>query len=81
MRNLLAFLATALLVFLGLGWYLDWYSFKSVPAGAPGLESFNIDINKDKINRDVAKGMQEGEEKLHQTMDKKTLSAASEKHR
>jgi hypothetical protein len=53
MRNLLAFLAAAVLVFLGLGWYLDWYSFHSVPTES-GHRSYNFDINTKKIQTDVA---------------------------
>lgn len=75
MRNMLAFLAAAVLVFLGLGWYLDWYSFKNLPTGTPGHQSFNIDINKDKITRDVEKGVQKGEEKVHEVIDKKKAEA------
>ena len=71
MRNMLAFLAAAVLVFLGLGWYLDWYSFKNLPTGTPGHQSFNIDINKAKITSDVEKG----EEKVHEAMDKKKAEA------
>lgn len=73
MRNVLAFLAAALLVFLGLGWYLDWYSFKSVPAGSPGHQSINIDINKDKISSDV----QKGEKKLQDAIDKRKESTSA----
>lgn len=69
MRNLLAFLAAALIAFLGLGWYLGWYSFKPVST-AEGHKSFNIDINADKIKSDVAKGVQKGEEKIHDVLDK-----------
>ena len=69
MRNTLAFLAAALIAFLGLGWYLGWYSFKPVST-AEGHKSFNIDINADKIKSDIAKGVQKGEEKLHDVMDK-----------
>ena len=72
MRNMLAFVAAAVLVFLGLGWYLDWYSFKNLPGSTPGHQSFNIDINKDKITRDVEKG----EEKIHEVIEKKKAEAA-----
>jgi len=68
---MLAFLAAAVLVFLGLGWYLDWYSFKNLPTGTAGHQSFTIDINKAKITSDVEKG----EEKIHDVIDKKKAEA------
>jgi hypothetical protein len=74
MRNLLAFLAAALLAFVGLGWYLGWYSFQRVPATA-GHQGFNVDINGPKIRRDIAKGVQEGEEKLQGVLDKNKTDA------
>jgi hypothetical protein len=69
MRNLLAFLAAALIAFVGLGWYLGWYSFQRVPTTA-GHQGFNVDINATKIRHDIAKGVQEGEEKLQGVLDK-----------
>src|SRR2546423_322392 len=44
MRNLLAFLAAAVLAFVGLGWYLDWYKVQSVPS-TPGHQSFTVEVN------------------------------------
>ncbi len=69
MRNLLAFLALAALTFAGLGWYLDWYKIQSTPTSA-GRHSIQIDINSKKITEDVHKGVQQGEEKLQQALDK-----------
>jgi hypothetical protein len=47
MRNLLALLGLALVIFLALGWYLDWYSFSSKP------DSIEIGVNKKKIVDDA----------------------------
>ncbi len=69
MRNLLAFLAAAALTFLGVGWYLDWYHVKSSPADA-GHHRVDIDINRDKIVHDVEQGVQKGEQKLQNALDK-----------
>jgi hypothetical protein len=52
MRNVLAFLAALVLVFLGLGWYFNWYQVKAVPTGQ-GHQSYTIDIDKAKIGKDV----------------------------
>ena len=70
MRNLLAMLAFAALVFIGLGWYLDWYQVKT-QAGPAGHHTVNIDVNSPKIMTDVHKGVQKGEEKLQSVLDKK----------
>ena len=69
MRNLLAFFAAALITFLGVGWYLDWYKIKKDPA-PPGHHNVHIDINGAKIVDDVHKGVQKGEEKLQGVLDK-----------
>lgn len=62
MRNLLALLALAVIVFAGLGWWLDWYQIRS-QTGITGNQSVNIDINGSKISSDVRKGIQKLEEK------------------
>jgi hypothetical protein len=63
MRNLLAFLGAALVVFLGLGWYLDWHRIQSTPKGG-GHRSINIDVNTKKIGDDVNQGISKGKEIL-----------------
>lgn len=70
MRNLLAFLAAALLAFLGLGWYFNWYTIQSVPL-SQGHQGFTIDVNKDKIGKDVIKGAGKVQQALekHQQAD------------
>jgi hypothetical protein len=65
MRNLLAFLAAAVLTFLSAGWYLGWYKIQSSPSAA-GHKSVTIDFNTGKIEEDL----QRGEEKLNQIIDK-----------
>jgi hypothetical protein len=55
MKNLLAFLAAAVLVFLGVGWYLDWFHVLGAPAPS-GHKTFSVDVNADKIESDVQKG-------------------------
>ena len=69
MRNLLAFLAAAVLAFAALGWYLDWYKIKSEPTGE-GHRHVNIDFNEDKILDDVHKGVENGEKKLERVLEK-----------
>jgi hypothetical protein len=69
MRNLLAFLAAAILTFAGVGWYLDWYRIKSTPAPS-GHHQLNIDVNRNKIIDDVHRGVQRGEEFLSDIQEK-----------
>ncbi len=64
MRNLLAFFAATLLLFLGVGWYLGWYNVKTIPA-PPGHRAVNVDIHTDKISEDVRRG----KEKLSDALD------------
>ena len=69
MRNLLALLGAALVAFLGLGWYLDWYRITPKATSAPGHRSIEIDINSKKIGQDVQRGVQAGGEKLNDLLD------------
>lgn len=68
MRNLLALLAFAVLVFAGVGWWLDWYQIQS-QTGLAGHQSLNIDINRSKISSDVRKGIEKLEEKKQTLQD------------
>ncbi len=70
MRNLLSLAALALLVFVGLGWYLGWYRIQATPT-ADGHQKIQIDLNTAKIKTDVAKG----ENKVHDLI---TEGAASQ---
>ncbi len=74
MKNLLAFVAFLLLVFVGLGWYFEWYKVQTGPTQS-GHQSFNIDINTKKIGQDV----KEGSQKLHEALDKRRTEQAEKK--
>ncbi len=69
MRNLLSLLGAALVAFLGLGWYLDWYHITPKSAAAPGHRSLEIDINSKKITQDVGHGVKVGSERLNDLLD------------
>jgi hypothetical protein len=66
MRNLLAFLSAVVLLVGGVGWYRGWYHVQNSPAPS-GHHAVNIDIDKDKIGKDL----QEGEEELQKVIEKK----------
>jgi hypothetical protein len=70
MRNLLALLGFALVTFLIVGWYLDWYHVTPKAGAAPGHVGGEIDVNKKKIVDDVNHGIKVGEEKFHDLTDK-----------
>lgn len=76
MRNLLAFVAAAALTFIGLGWYLGWYTVRS-EAGALGHRTVNIDVNTPKVLDDVHKGVQKGEAKLEQVLQQRKPAAGA----
>jgi hypothetical protein len=69
MRNLLAFLAAAVLTFAVVGWYLNWYNVERVST-KPGHQSVHIDINTEQIGEDIRKG----EEKIHEAIDRHSKS-------
>jgi hypothetical protein len=66
MRNLLAFFSATMLLVVCVGWYRGWYRVQQSPAPA-GHHAVNIDIDKDKIGKDL----QEGEEELQKVIEKK----------
>ena len=70
MRNLLALLGFALVTFLLVGWYLDWYHITPRAGATAGHRSVEIDINSKKISEDVHKGVQAGEKKVQDLLDK-----------
>jgi hypothetical protein len=70
MRNLLALLGFALVTFLAVGWYLDWYHVTPKAGATPGHRSVEIDINSKKISQDVNRGVEAGQEKVHELLDK-----------
>jgi hypothetical protein len=74
MRNLLALVGGAVVIFAGVGWYLDWYKIKSDPAPA-GHQNVNIDFNRVKIAEDVNKGIQKSEQKLQNVLDKEHVDS------
>jgi hypothetical protein len=69
MRNLLAFLAAALLTFAALGWYLDWYNVTSTPLSG-GHREVKINLNTPKIGEDFEKGGQKVRQMLEKTEKK-----------
>jgi hypothetical protein len=70
MRNLLALLGAALVTFLAVGWYLDWYHITPKSAANPGHQGVEIDIDRKKIGEDVDRGIKVGEEKIKEVFDK-----------
>src|SRR5215468_9676475 len=58
MRNLLAFLAAAVV-----GWCLDWYRFRSVPS-PDGKSSVTVDFDTKKMTDDFAKAQAAVEKQL-----------------
>jgi hypothetical protein len=77
MRNLLALLGFALVTFLVVGWYLDWYHVTPRAGATPGHRSVEIDINSKKIGEDVHRGVQAGEKKVQDLLDKDGKSVKS----
>jgi tRNA A37 N6-isopentenylltransferase MiaA len=64
MRNILALLATLVIMIGGTGWYLGWFSVQST-AGAAGKRQVNIEVDSRKISEDLQKGT----EKIQQVID------------
>ncbi len=55
MKNMLSMAATGLVIFAGLGWYLDWYKVARTTT-PDGKQHIAIDINTKRIESDFDKG-------------------------
>lgn len=55
MKNLLALIGLAVVLVVGLGWYLGWYQVATEPT-TDGHRKINVDLNTKKITEDVKKG-------------------------
>jgi hypothetical protein len=74
MKNLLAFLAAAVIMFGGVGWYLDWFQVFNGP-GASGHHVISVDLDAAKMQADVRKA----EEKAADAFEKARKDAAANK--
>lgn len=74
MRNFLAFVGAAVLTFVGIGYYLDWFNVKR-ELTTPGHSRLQVDINQEKIGSDV----KQGADKLRDAIDKTPSDATTEK--
>ncbi|HVK15735.1 MAG TPA: hypothetical protein VM533_02230 [Fimbriiglobus sp.] len=54
MRNLLALIGAAVMLFAGLGWYLGWYTFALEPS-VNGKQRIQFDVDTGKLTDDVGK--------------------------
>ena len=57
MRNLFALVGAGTIAFVGLGWYLGWYSLTRQPGTTGGTQRFQVDVHPTKITDDVHKGI------------------------
>ena len=73
MKNLLAFLAAAVLVFVGVGWYLDWFQVFNGPAPSrpPRLQ-------RRSRHRQNQADVKKGEEKVAEAIEKARKDAAAQ---
>jgi len=60
-KNLLALLGLAIVLFAGLGWYLGWYHISVTPS-ADGHKKIEFDVDTKKVTGDVSTGVEKGKE-------------------
>jgi hypothetical protein len=69
MRNLLALLGLAVVLFLGVGYYRGWYDFQKTQT--PTGSSIHFDVHTKKIGEDVKRGGSAVGEKINDLMENK----------
>ena len=68
MKNFIVFLVVVLLIVVGVGFYLNWFSFSS--SSSDGSMNIGMQVDKDKIKTDVKKGEQKIQETTKDLQDK-----------
>ena len=53
LKNLVSMIVAGILIFAGLGYYLDWYKIQAT-AGPNGTENITLNVNKNEIKKDFA---------------------------
>ena len=53
LKNLLSMIVAGILIFAGLGYYLDWYKIQRTP-GPDGQQNITIGVNTNEIKKDFA---------------------------
>ena len=76
MRNMLAFVAAMTLTFVGVGWYLNWFTFHDHPR-AERQCSVTVDFDTRKISADVLKAEQKIQQKIAERPRKPTRTLYS----
>lgn len=82
MRNMLSLVGLLVVLFLGLGWYLDWYQVHPVATSSdPGQKTYTIEVNTQKVEKDGEKGVRAVEDRLHDLFDQASerVKGAAEK--
>jgi hypothetical protein len=74
-KNLLALLGLAIVLFAGLGWYLGWYHVAVTPA-ADGHRKVEFDVNTSKLKEDVSSGYDKSKEFIDTFRKDKPASTA-----
>jgi hypothetical protein len=72
MRNILAFLGALVVTLVVVGWYENWFQFRTTP-GADGNRNITIDIDSNKVTNDV----EEAEHKVQTFIDEEAKKAKS----
>jgi hypothetical protein len=75
MRGLFTLLGFALVAFLGLGYYFNWYTITRTPTDEAGHTKISVDLNGKKVKDDISKGVKASADKIDGVMHPKTASA------
>lgn len=78
MRNILAFFAALMLTFLGVGYFMNWYSISTTP-GPDGRRSVTIDLNTRKIGQDIHESTEKLQALIENANKDKAATAADGK--
>ena len=78
MRNMLALIGLIVVLFFGLGWYFQWYTFVLHP-GENGQRRIELNVNTNKIVDDTKSGVSTvGEIIKERTPDASTVTSTAE---
>jgi hypothetical protein len=72
MRNILAFLGALVVTLVVVGWYENWFQFRTTPA-PDGKRNITVDIDSTKVTNDV----EEAEHKIETLIEEEVKKAKS----
>jgi hypothetical protein len=78
MKNIFAMIGLLTVSFVALGWYFGWYRVEKQATTESGHSRFQIDVDTQKINKDIQRGVERGSELIDSIREKSKAKSESD---